>query len=101
MRVGRKISREIALNMAPMAGKTKQPLIADSIKSRGSIEQMIDPDPGQTSKTHFEATGPMDANGVGIFNLPIAPLAQGFVQKPRIARQSVRLGQGDQMLVPA
>src|SRR5271170_4355165 len=99
MRIGRKISRKIALEVASVAAQAAQPLVAKVGQSASPFQQVIAPKPGETSKCRFQTAGPIDADGVGIVGLPLPPLPQHFVDKPGIARQPVGLRESDEVLM--
>jgi len=66
---------------------------------RGTFQQLVCPNPRQTAKRNLKTAGPIDAYGVRIFRVPVPPLPENFVRVAPIVRQSIRLGQGYQVLM--
>ena len=55
-------------------------------------DQVAYPEPGQGAEGDLQRARPVDADGVGVFALPVGPLGQDFVAE-------TRLGKRDQVLV--
>src|SRR5258707_1456219 len=100
MRIGRKISGEIALDVT--AAENQRPAQI-GVKRRGhdgaALQKGTDPQPGETAEGYFEAAGPVNSDGVGILLLPGIPLGKQLVGKTLVSRQQIGLRQNDEVLM--
>src|SRR5258706_7132121 len=101
MRVGRKVSRKVALDSSAMHRKRSQKLFAEAGALHGSIaKQVISPKPRQAAEGNLQAAGPVHPVRIRILAMPVFPLSEDFFGKLLLARDAIGLGQRQPALVP-
>src|SRR5579871_3353055 len=99
MGIGRKIDREIGLQVPAMQPeRTQNP----APEGGGPLPacQMVDPDPGKRPESDFESARPVDPPPERVLLQPACELGLDLREIRRFSRQAEGLRQDDQVLVP-
>src|SRR5438132_1549282 len=100
MGIGREIRRKVVVNVSSAHTESPQPFVTKTGYHGWRIcEQKICPDPRQTSERHFQAAGPINADWIRVFSVPVLPLVEYFLGKPLITCKPVCLRQNHEMLM--
>src|ERR1700693_5211244 len=99
MRVGRKIRREITLDVPSVKRPTAQPLLAEIGQTGSTLQEMISPQPGQAAERDFQAACPVNACGIWVRGLPMPPLPQDLICKAAVVGETVCFGKRHHVLM--
>src|SRR5437870_6577721 len=100
MGIGREIRRKVGVNVSSAHTESAQPFVTKAGQhGRRFCEKKIGPNPGETTEGHFQAAGPVYAEWVGVFSVPVLPLVEYFLGKLLITGKPVRLRQNHKMLM--
>src|SRR5579863_883339 len=64
-----------------------------------AFQQLIHPNPGETTKRYLETADPVDSKRVGILGVPVPPLAEHLIRVTSLFSKKVGFGQSDEMLM--
>src|SRR5439155_1122379 len=100
MGIGREIGGNVVLDVPTTDTEGPQPFVAKAGQHGGRFcDKKIGPNPGETTEGHFQAAGPVYAEWVGVFSVPVLPLVEYFLGKLLITGKPVRLRQNHKMLM--
>src|SRR6266849_638575 len=100
MRIRGKICGKKPLDVARIQHERPPEIRRKSFRNLcATLQQAPYPQPGEAAKGNLQTAGPVDSHAIRVLLLPVIPLPEQLLRIPRFGRQTISLGQGDQVLV--
>src|SRR5689334_20011532 len=100
MGIGREIGGKVVLDVPTIETEGPQPFGTKTGQHSGRFcKKRIGPNPREAAEGYFQAAGPIYADWIRVFSVPVLPLVEYFLGKPLIARKPVCLRQNHEMLM--
>src|SRR5438309_6753395 len=100
MGIGREIGGKVVLDVPATDTEGPQPFVTKAGQHGGRFcEKKIGPNPREATEGHFQAAGPIYADWIRVFIVPVLPLVEYFLGKPLLTRKPVCLRKNHEMLM--